>query len=1158
MSGELLALDGETRRRAVSEFATPLMVEAGAGTGKTALLVGRVVAWSLGPGWEREVTDGADPAKVASRVARGVVAITFTEKAAAEMAARLGQALGAVVRGEGYQLACLEATADRAPRAQALLRCLDQFTICTIHAFCRRLLASHPLEAGLHPQFAVDADGLALTQAVRQVMAEFLARVPAELQDAWRRLAVNQVDPASLQELVTALATCGASPEDVLQWPRYKTLQSLRQGISTACTRLCQLLPADGHDRHLRKAWEIRQGLEGLLAGAGDVEALLQGFRRFWRETKPEAKLEQWARGQLTKSEGELLGERAGELAESAAQLRRWAQVVEGCQPAVLAALLRVAAYLLRRSQELLAAQGLVTFHDLLVKAAQLLEEHPEVLQRERGKLHQLLVDEFQDTDRWQARLLQLLALEGSERPGLFVVGDPKQSIYGWRSADLAVYQQFAQWVRQAGGDVLPLVCNFRSVPPILAEVRRLLQPVMVAEPGVQPEYQELVPHRQEGGFRVGPHAPVEHWVSGLEEGEDGRPRLRAGEVRQREADALAAHVEELHCAHQVPYSRMAVLFRALSDVAVYLEAFRRRGIPVVTPRDRSFFQRREVLDAVCLLRAVAEPADQLALVGFLRSPWAGVPDAAWLPLKKRGFFDEVQRLERADPEKLEALARLLREVAAELPADLPGKDRIAGWEESAAWGLAVLAKGRESLRQDPWDVFLANLRRWLLLEASEAARFPGRVRLENLARFFRLLEAHPVEARHGQALWQLLHWATEQTLESAPPVQPEAEEAVLFTSIHQAKGLDFDHVFLADTHRRGRESKGALRVGWVRQGQARVLAFRVGGLVSPNFPDLEEAESKVAQAELVRLLYVAATRARDRLVICSAWGAQGRAGSLAELLHKRLERPELPSLWASLPRDRDRVEAGGALWVFLQRTQREQGEKRVGLSSFPVQEALAQAQAMGQRREWARRYQEKPLVAPASAEAHEELKALWEEEGEGKRAAGVATLAGSVVHRVLQQWDFDRPPAEEKERQLASLRGLLPPETDEKLAQQAVEAAAETLHRFVRAPLFAQFCQLGPLVVAREWPFLLAGDGEVAVGAFVGSIDLVLRRGEEWVVVDFKTDRVTGEELAARVEAYRLQGQRYCHALSAALGTHTPPSFELWFLWAGQRLRLW
>ena len=167
------AADANSRRIAQTEFARPVAIEAGAGTGKTAILVARVLAWCLGPGWERVLArePGAEPARTAERVLRGVVAITFTEAAAAEMDARIEQGLAALEQGErpvGFEM---PAPPDR---VAALRGALDQLVVETIHAYCRRVLAAHPIEAGLHPLFEVDAEGVAAAAAVRDAVSEQL------------------------------------------------------------------------------------------------------------------------------------------------------------------------------------------------------------------------------------------------------------------------------------------------------------------------------------------------------------------------------------------------------------------------------------------------------------------------------------------------------------------------------------------------------------------------------------------------------------------------------------------------------------------------------------------------------------------------------------------------------------------------------------------------------------------------------------------------------------------------------------------------------------------------------------------------------------------------------------------------------------------------
>ncbi len=219
MSGATAA-DARARERAQTDFDVPLLLEAGAGTGKTAVLVARIVAWCLGPGWERVAKrSSSDPSRHASRVLRGVVAITFTEAASAEMARRIAEGFEQVGRGvlpPGLYEAALPPPGLRERRAEAFRLALDQLRVHTIHAFCLRLLLSHPLEAGVHPRLQVDADGQAIAAAVREVLEEALPRAFGEEPDPrWLWLAEHDVGPREIEAALATLLGDGVVPEDL-------------------------------------------------------------------------------------------------------------------------------------------------------------------------------------------------------------------------------------------------------------------------------------------------------------------------------------------------------------------------------------------------------------------------------------------------------------------------------------------------------------------------------------------------------------------------------------------------------------------------------------------------------------------------------------------------------------------------------------------------------------------------------------------------------------------------------------------------------------------------------------------------------------------------------------------------------------------------------
>lgn len=912
------AADAEARHVAQREFRRPLLLQAGAGTGKTSVLVARVVAWCLGPGWtraeQRWTGRGLDPdaERVAGRVLERVVAITFTEAAAAEMEERVGHTLRALA-GESAEASGAihfdpEALPDdpdqRRVRAQALLAAFDRLRVSTIHAFCQRLLREHPLEAGVHPRFEVDADGRLRAQAARDTLDAWLAD-PVRAQDEdFLALADADIAPAALEEMLEALLAAAVEPAafaaDPLSAPR---VAAWLARVRTALTGFLEVeagrlagLSGRGKGREVAEA--AAASLATLPEDGAGLDAWIAQEVELWSAAHLR-RLEEFAEGRFTarREHAEIEGSELA-FAAAAAALAPVLRHLLALDPARLALVHRVLVPLYSEAQRRMQSAGAVSFDGLLRLAARLLERHPDVTARMRAKIDQLLVDEFQDTDATQCALVARLALdaEPTPTPGLFVVGDPKQSIYGWRNADLAAYEEFRDRLLAEGGALHRLCVNYRSAAVVLDEVERVIAPVMTEIPRAQPPFEPLVP-----GARLetaGTVPIVEHWIASdwqdLANDTDGgatrtlRPEATAREARWLAADLLRVGREQ---GPGFRWTQIGILLRTTGDVDVYLDELRRAGIPYTVARDRQYGRRREVVEARALVRTVLDPSDQIALVATLRSAWVGVPDAAWRPLWQRGFPDAIRETLDGVEGAGERLATLVMAAAEGRGAQATSRSdpaALTGWEGSLLHAVEVLAALRRGFQREPAERFLEQVRSLSLLEPGDASRSLGAWRLANLERFFREL-GDAFEEERGDVAAVLRRLRRDQ--EAGPrddegrPAHP-SEDAVQVMTIHAAKGLQFEHVYLLQLHkgesrRSGGEpfrgGEGALAGEW---------SLGPGRVATLGFDAVRAARERIESFERVRTLYVAMTRAQRRLVLSGHWSGAAGDGVHGTLLH--------------------------------------------------------------------------------------------------------------------------------------------------------------------------------------------------------------------------------------------------------------------------------
>ena len=686
-----------------------------------------------------------------------------------------------------------------------LVRDLDAAWISTIHGFCHRLLKAHPFAAGIDPRFRVvdDSQGRVLRgEAFRAALEEFCGEDEARLQ------LLASYGGRRLRRMLTGV---------------HETLRSsgleLRIEVSVQPQleeRLAELRVAAADDDAALRYLDSAEGPEELL----DLSDL-----RSAELDEPRAAVEQAALEALAARDREQLQE-------------------------------LLLAYD-RAYREAKDRESALDFEDLQLLARELLRDNPEIRERESWRFRSIMVDEFQDTNRLQCELVDLLAHEDAE---VFFVGDEFQSIYRFRHADVEVFRERREQV----GGVLALTQNYRSRPEVLDVINHLFaadfgdsfQPLEAAgrfpDPAFGPAVELLVTDKDSYG------ETGVHW-------------------RKAEARHIASRVRDLVDAGEATPGEIVLLFAAGTDARMYEEELRALGLPTFRATGRDYYHQQQVVDLLNYLRLLHNRYDDEALLGVLASPFVGVSNDGLVLLRraapKRPLF---AGLEKGVPKEVsEKDARLFQAFKQRF-------DRLAALAPS----LSLERLCERIVAEHDYD--LAVLAQW-----------DGRRRYANLRKLARMARSY--EELRGPDVQGFVRFVAEQDAVGASELEAVAEEegtdVIRLLTIHSAKGLEFKVVVVADAGR-DRARPDADEILCLPDGR---LGFRVADpetgkrLTTVEYESVKAAEQDAEEAERRRLYYVAMTRAIDRLIVSGAIGERGAdAGTPIGWVLERLEAGEL------------------------------------------------------------------------------------------------------------------------------------------------------------------------------------------------------------------------------------------------------------------------
>ncbi len=1096
--------DQASRTSATTVFTQNIVVTAGAGTGKTSLLVERVLNLVGSGCCELE----------------RLAAITFTEKAAAELRFRIAEGLEQLraaatdecdpdpqkPSGRSYSWLTVDSEispADIAARALVALQQLDRAHLLTIHAFCSELLRLYPMEGRVDPDFRVDTGEQAelLCRGLWERFVELELGPDGKRHTLWTQVLKN----STVSKLAEAAKTLSGwrFPLEVLGPAGARGTALLAEPATELAAVIDDLISRAAGVTDGQMSWltTVRRCLGTVAERDDDALAVLLNDPAVVRQLKHGG----WKPGK------KLTGVSADEFISVFGRARQFAQLLGTLDDRFLPGLVDVLAPFVTSFREEFTRRGFVSFDGLLALARDLLRDHPDVRQRLKRRFDFLLVDEFQDTDPLQYEIVLLLGEIPAAccddpwnvelQPGrLFVVGDPKQSIYRFRGADYDAFRRAVETIGKQGALMVTLRTNFRSVPGVIESVNTLFSRDSTTcwhAGDTQPQYEPIAAARGDETNRPA----VEIWTV------DGDRTHRLDRRRRVEGQLIAMEVERLR-ATGVKYGEIQILFRTFSSIPTYLRPLRERNIPFVVDGGKDFIKRPEIKQSLAVLRTLAQPSNETALLAFLRSPAGGVLDtelATWAAAGLRWDW----RHESGD-------------AAGELCP------RISTC-------FALLRELSDTTRHLPPDAAVrAIVDRFQLLPLAAAA-FEGAQRVANLNK---LVAAASDLTRDGHLSLEDLVDEIEEgglaELEAESPLSDDDTDAIRITSIHKMKGLESPWVLLPDLARQRRNfSSSGLEFAVLREHDGSVHLAAKNGSEAVNAAWIRHhlAHLQHEESEETRVLYVALTRARNRLVLISSPG---------EKKYNRTRWYDALAGWGYRPNDVPDDEAklvGGAVRHRLMQP------PTVTTSKYhePPARKLAAVAAYDEACEQLHRSAVPPFRAPSAA-GHEGEGVPFAARGAPRE---IAMATGLVIHAALEFWDGEEP------SELNKVAGELARiEADRlEIECEALDSdVTELLAGFHGSELGEHFGTLD--IVARELPLLLRDDDGTS---WRGSIDLVYRDGDGYTIADYKTDR-TSDEGALR-ERYAGQLSVYARALRTGLDLAELPRMELWMLRHGRRI---
>jgi ATP-dependent helicase/nuclease subunit A len=1073
---------------AVETEGQDIIVTAGAGTGKTSTLVGRYL-WLL----EHRIT----PHQIA--------AITFTEKAAREMRNRIRKAVAHRARAE-------EVDAKRAFWEELEIG-MDAARIGTIHSLCSEILRAHPVEARVDPEFEVVEEGASLALRAQAVESALIWALEDEstarlfksfttegLRRLIQSLLEHRLDASTLfesEEAAQSDAAIRAALNEFMEndlvlesISELEALQDAGQLVVDAGENLAQRIAV------LLEYWEeARTNLGGDdLLGAARVLFLFrrQGLKRGAGLKGSSAKELQAV---LQTCYDEILNPWLGGAASSDTQPDEaleelWDESYHRVKRLFLQACSMYALALDRQSA--------LDFDDLEFGAMQLLANQ-KVAERWQFEIAAILVDEFQDTNERQRTIIDSLC--GNDIGKLFIVGDARQSIYRFRGADVSVFRRVEREIKASRGVHVELKKTFRAHRGLLAEMDGLLAPIMGTED--DPDrlyavpYSNLDAHRSAAKSNLDP--PYTEVILGLGQG--------AGAARYRAAEALAGRLSVYKTGGWVEsWDEVALLFRASTAFSVYEDALELAGIPFVTVAGSGFYGRPEIRDLLNILRAISEPWNDAALAGLLRSPAFRISDPGLYALRIPN--DEPIPLQDALVGNRDHLSE--DDQAASLHAReflqqfRPMVDRMT---------VAELLKRVVDYLDYRAILAISHTRLWRNLD--KLLQDAERSDLVHVRTFFDYLRSmRDIGAREGEA-------------------PTEALGAVQLMTIHKAKGLEFSTVVLADASRAPvlrREPSYLLG----ETGPAFLLERSLGEpLIYKLAKRLDRQQS---MAEETRILYVAATRARERLILSGhlsmqrgAYTANGWMKSFLELLNLNpVELGANPGQdhIASLP-------DGSEVLVSIAADENLKVARDMPSEVWPSSKLMTIYT---------------PIGADDMGKFDDYLEAERDWRATGSRQHAPAVVVGAMVHEIIRRWSFPGTAARLNTLDTLALEaGLI----DADQRRRAVNEAEKLLIRLEKHPLLAEIEgadeRYHELPYSRPHPSWTVDSGR---------IDLLYKVNGDWRIVDFKTDELRDEDaVQTAVEAYGPQMNRYREAAKQLLNIQ--PMTAICFLDALGGIRL-